>query len=188
MLEYEKKILLTREEFLALKRTLFRTALKTSQTNYYFDSDDLVMNKKGITCRIRVKEGKIETTIKQHTSDGERSDEKMLNTPIGESFKNFWDMGLHFQGSLTTNRHSTYGDRYCQMFLDENIYLEKSDYELEIEYIDGFEHNAVCLLNDIAEILFKEGLIAETEEVLSRVGKGKSKSARFFEWKRTKLE
>ena len=58
VLEYEKKIMLTADEYFSILLLVCRDVPVQTQTNYYFDNDDLSMNKKGITCRIRPKDGK----------------------------------------------------------------------------------------------------------------------------------
>ena len=61
MLEYEKKVMLTKDEYAVLSAQCRGMRVET-QTNYYFDTDDFCMNRKGITCRIRAKNGKYKTT------------------------------------------------------------------------------------------------------------------------------
>ena len=56
MLEHEKKIMLTEDEYLSILMLMCKYAPMQTQTNYYFDNDDLLMNEKGITCRIRAKD------------------------------------------------------------------------------------------------------------------------------------
>ena len=63
MIEYEKKILLTFKEYLAILGTLGKDKRSYSQTNYYFDTENLDMYRKGITYRIRQKGDKTEATV-----------------------------------------------------------------------------------------------------------------------------
>lgn len=53
--EIEKKYLLTKEEFLSFSRDFFKSAKIQEQTNYYFDSLDFSLLKRGMTLRIREK-------------------------------------------------------------------------------------------------------------------------------------
>lgn len=64
-LEYEKKMLLTKAEYAALAER-YRGMPTESQTNRYFDTEDFDMNRRGITCRIRAKNGAYRTTVKNH--------------------------------------------------------------------------------------------------------------------------
>lgn len=64
MLEYEKKVLLTEAEYTCLKKLANDPSLTATQINHYFDTDDFAMNQKGITCRVRLKNGMYQPTIK----------------------------------------------------------------------------------------------------------------------------
>lgn len=66
MFEFEKKVLLTAKEYETIVSKFCENLQSKCQINYYFDTDDLDMNKKGITCRIRLKDGIYTTTVKKH--------------------------------------------------------------------------------------------------------------------------
>ena len=57
MIELEKKLLLTKEEFNSLLLYFGNEKQCVKQVNYYFDTEDLSMNRQGVTCRIRLKNG-----------------------------------------------------------------------------------------------------------------------------------
>lgn len=182
--ELEKKILLTEKEYIALAKNFCNSVPVLRQTNYYFDTANFSMNKNGITCRIRAKDGKFKSTVKRHyigdegyssEIDGEVKDYFDLDT--------FKDMGLILQGSLVTERIVLYKEKFCEAVIDRNTYLGFTDYELEVEYLDGYEKKAIDLLQNIAETLVASGTISDAEDFLKRVGKSKSKSERFFERK-----
>ena len=183
MLEYEKKVLLTKEEYEVLADQCKRMAVET-QTNYYFDTDDFYMNRKGITCRVRVKNGKYKTTIKNHDTQG-------LNCSVEENLyegeelnvKVFGALGMYFQGELITTRTILYKDDCCEIVLDRNTYLGYEDFELEVEYIKECEEMATEFLEKTALFLLAEDLIDSVESFLLRAQKSKSKSERFFERK-----
>lgn len=72
-MEFEKKILLTEEEYQAVLKQRSREGRRHKrehyvQKNHYYDTEDLSMNRQGITCRIREKEGRFTATHKTHTS------------------------------------------------------------------------------------------------------------------------
>ena len=75
MTELEKKILLTEEEYYYLMEhlghdsPLFPKPI-VKQINYYFDTDDLSMNRQNTTCRIRLKDGKYNYSISIMGGDG----------------------------------------------------------------------------------------------------------------------
>lgn len=181
MTEYEKKILISYDEYITLLKIMCKNAAEITQTNYYFDTDDYAMNKQGITYRVREKNGKYQATIKQHdknhiglSTEIDFSEKTELDLDIFSSF------GVSLKGTLVTNRIVLHKDSYCQMVLDSNSYLGEKDYEIEIEYINGHEDRANSLLMNIADVLFITGIIKSKEEIFMRVGKAKNKSERFF--------
>lgn len=182
MLEYEKKIILTESEYLSVVKLMCEYKPIQIQTNYYFDNDDLSMNKQGITCRIRSKDGKYKTTVKKHNVE---HPDCSIEVDLGE--KEEFDsqifnlFGLHNQGELVTYRIVVYEDSACEMVIDKNVYLGHTDFELEVEYCAGNEHKAQSLIVSIAHCLVAAGQLNVTHEFLSRVGQAKSKSQRFFE-------
>lgn len=185
MLEYEKKIMLTEDEYSMLADQCSGMCVET-QTNYYFDTDGLYMNRKGITCRIRAKNGKYKMTVKNHcTEDPSCSIEDHLFESMEYNSQIFDGMGLRLQGELITSRIIMYKDSFCKMVLDRNTYLGYTDFELEIEYSEACEARAVEYLKNVAEYLIAAKLADSAEEYLHRIGKGKSKSERFFERKQS---
>ena len=184
MLEYEKKVLLTSDEYAVLAEQCRDMAVE-SQTNYYFDTADLDMNRKGITCRVRAKNGKYKTTIKNHnTGSLSCSVEEDIYEGSERNFKAFEALGMHLQGELITTRLVLYKDAFCEVVLDRNTYLGCDDFELEVEYAEGCQHEAMAYLKEAAACLVEAGLIDSVESFMLRIGKGKSKSERFFEKKK----
>lgn len=184
MFEYEKKVMLMGDEYTALIMMMCKYAPVVTQTNYYFDTDDFSMNKKGVTCRIRARNGMFKATVKSHCTDKDNcSTEEDICVKREFDPDIFNSMGLHYQGKLVTERIVIYKDSYCEMVLDRNTYLGMTDFELEIEYVDGYEGKALKLLEYTAESLVASRKISNTNKFLIRVGKSKSKSERFFERK-----
>lgn len=183
MLEYEKKVLLTKEEYSALIG-LKDEVLNEEQTNYYFDTNSFDMNRKGITCRIRQKDGIYKATVKHHdTVYSGRSTEEDIYEGSEYNASFFEALGLHIQGELITIRALLFTDPYCEIVLDKNAYLGDMDFEIEVEYAEEYEEKALDYLKDIAAYMASLQLIDSTDAFLHRVGKGKSKSERFFERK-----
>lgn len=154
MREYEKKRLLSEEQYHYIYDFFVKNASGSLQVNYYFDTDDLAMNQKGITCRIRYREGIYKATMKQHMAE-----ETDLSVEIDRSKKKTFDpsvfspLGLRLHGVLVTERFILYRDPFCEMVLDRNMYLGTVDYELEIEYKEGHEMKANTLLESVIDIL-----------------------------------
>jgi uncharacterized protein YjbK len=184
MLEYEKKIMLTANEYHTLAMSnRCKNIPKQLQTNYYFDDDNFTMNKKGITCRIRHKNGKYTACVKNHnTNHCDCSMESNLPEDVKFDPHFFKTLGLQCQGELVTERIVIYKDSDCEIMLDRNVYLGHTDFELEVEYCQDSEQKAQKLIKSIAEYLTVTRHFEESESFLKRIGQGKSKSQRFFEY------
>jgi len=183
MSEYEKKILLSEKEYIyLLKRSNIINQIE--QTNFYFDTDDLLMNSRGITCRIRKKGNQYKAVVKWHIGkNGSCSVEENLYEKDTFDAIGFEKMGLKLQGELLTVRTVIHKDEFCEIVLDKNSYLGYTDFELEIEYDQGHEEKALQHLKSIA-MYFADANITNSEEAfMLRVNRSMSKSKRFFERK-----
>lgn len=179
MREFEKKMMLTKEAYDYLLQSVGQNAHSTYQTNYYFDTDDFNMNKRGITCRIRQKSGCFTATIKNHNVQKlDCSIENDLSVTDYLDLEAFSSFGARLQGDLITERTVLLKDPACEMVLDRNSYLGTVDYELEIEYLLDYEEKATQLLKETIEKLYLNGF-----DIGGDTAKGKSKSERFFERK-----
>lgn len=179
MIETEKKLLLTKDEYDCLFSCFGKDKPIVRQINYYFDTEELSMNKQNITCRIRLKDGKYKGTIKHHAQNSDQSREIEIDVRNGLYDNIFVDMGLKRQGKLTTERCIILKDTVCEVVLDKNDYLGYTDYELEIEYAPGCESYAVSTLKTIADVLIHHN--SSINDVAQRTCNVKSKSKRFFE-------
>lgn len=179
MIEYEKKIMLTADEYAALLLVSDPSASVMNQTNYYFDTEDHAMDRMGITCRIRARNGRFKATIKTHGSASrDCSTEEVLEEKSTFDPTVFRPLDVHCQGALVTERAVLYKDGFCEAVLDRNTYLGFTDYELEIEYLSGNEDKAFGLLYRIANVLKASSANTDPAEFLSRTGMPKSE--RFF--------
>ena len=186
MLEFEKKILLSAAEYRLLLKTFIKKKENASvQINYYYDTNDFKMNGKGITCKVRSKNDNLEATVKSRCGKGsDCSVEVPVVIDDKLNVESFEIMGLQLQGGLITNRHEIYNDGICNAVLDCNYYLGHVDYELEIEYIKGNEEKSVRLLKEMAKVLLYGKLIVSIESFCRRANASKSKSERFFNFKK----
>lgn len=188
MIELEKKLLLTREEYNYLLNHLGQDKPTVKQVNYYFDTDDLSMNRQNITCRIRLKDGKYTATIKQHTTNSEHSTETNMTVRNGVHDNIFADMGLSLQGDLTTERCIILKDSTCEVVLDRNDYLGYTDYELEIEYSSQGKQVANMLFKTLVDKLMENNSDLTLKDITGRTENTPCKSKRFFErWKKNDL-
>ena len=180
MIELEKKILLSEEEYFCLLDYFCKDSEPIIQTNYYFDNDVLSLNLQNITCRIRFKDGKYSGTIKRHVPSSDNSFEKEISVRNGIWDNDFIDMGLQLQGELVTERTVAIQNDIIEMVLDKNEYLGCVDYELEIEYKYEREDIAMNILENVWEIL-NSLKYKHISGLKSRILNAKSKSKRFFE-------
>ena len=95
----------------------------------------------------------------------------------------FRNLGLDFQGALTTQRVIWLKTESLTVVLDHNLYLGHSDYELEVEYAIGCEAEADAFIKGLAKILHTFGVCDNPDEFCLRSLFQKSKSNRFFQRK-----
>ena len=148
-IEIEAKALVSQDDYRKLSK-LFPSSPRYTQTNYYIDSDDRILNKEGIALRIREKDGNYELTLKTPLSQGLLE----KNTPITKAqFEEFRDHNVFPKGdlvrfltmldidintlkiltSLTTDRIDVEYEGGL-LSIDRNTYSGKTDYEIEFEY------------------------------------------------------
>ena len=152
MIEFEIKAMLSASEFVFLKTKRFHMGKVSLQKNYYYDTDSFELDKQGITCRIREKDGSFTATIKDHQSHG-CSIETSRPAKDAQDASFFEGMGLSEQGKLTTIRTTC---KTCDGFvaaLDENRYLGTADYELEYEYNPDMQTELVQEIYELSKDL-----------------------------------
>lgn len=116
------------------------------QTNYYFDTDDLGLNKKHKVLRIRQKgENHYKVTLKKQSGKGAFESHviltkekalEMIDKGFNTSeFFNDIDEFVEFRASLDNYRVSTYFEGGT-LFFDKSTYRDITDYEIEYEVND----------------------------------------------------
>ena len=189
MTEYEKKFMLTKDEYDYLIEKLGYESPNNKkpiihQINYYFDTDDLCMNRQNITCRVRWKNDKYKATMKRHSRTSEHSTETEMEIHDGLNKNAFTDMGLSLQGALSTDRCVIIKSANCEAVLDKNEYLGYVDHELEIEYAAGHEEEAQAVFYILRDMLIQRRFLLACKEGLRKESLVPSKSTRFFERKK----
>ena len=170
MLEYEKKLIITQREYENIV-TEYLPSKTIRQTNYYYDTENLSLNRAGITFRIREIEDVLTVTVKRHRiNDKECSDE--ISYPVLEITHsiNFEDKKLKLMGVLVSERSILLHNGNLECTVDKNIYLGQVDYELEIEFLPEKAIEAEILYRNITKKINKND-----------VDIPKTKSERFFE-------
>ena len=186
MTELEKKLLLTKDEYEYLLEVFERyyplnKDQPEKQINYYFDTDDLEMTRKNITCRVRFKNGIYEGTMKQHFPETDRSTEKTIELYLDLERNEFTDMGLSLFGYMETERRIVMETSGCTVVLDKNKYLDTVDYELEIEYNLENEIDAYTIFQGVVSEIMRRRWLKEYREMYIQSKLTKSKSSRFFD-------
>ncbi len=142
--EIEYKFLVSKEDFnrfLSYFDTQGNSAVRKIQINYYYDTDDNMLNKNDVTVRVRLEQDKLKCQIKKHTNTSMAlffSDEycgclerlpKVLRVE-----------GIHeellLKGSLVTERREIKFGICGKLCFDINMYLGVIDYEIEIEHTE----------------------------------------------------
>lgn len=180
MIETEKKILLTQQEYDFLLDAVYPGLHPVRQTNYYYDTESFSLNAYRITCRIRRKGDRLCATVKYHSGDrtAEESVENSFSIEVVPPVLVYQEKDLMLYGSMETERRLS-TDSGLRICIDRNTYLGMTDYELEIEYEEGHEQAAARALRRIAGAMTRERLIPDPESFILRIPV--SKSERFFE-------
>lgn len=169
--EREYKFLVSEEQFLNVKNHFSKQiATNKIHTNYYYDTKDNYFNSIKHTIRIRQIEDKLKLQLKNHKKyiDGYCfSEEKTIEiNDIPITLNNeFLNVDVCLKGSLITVRDKFSFGKNSIVCFDENYYLGKCDFEVEIE----FSQDDFVLVN---EFIDKFGL---------QIKESMSKSERFFE-------
>ena len=145
MIENEFKLMLNGQQF-ELLRGMFAWNAVIEQTNHYFDTDDLLLFKNHITCRVREINGEFFLQMKLPTEKSHSRIElgKSLGNTLpeslsGEMLAELWPQrqfpDVKLLGALHTTRYAKdFGG--MELDLDKSDYFGNTDYEAEIEFTD----------------------------------------------------
>lgn len=133
------------------------------QTNYYFDTDDLSLNKDHIVLRIRQKgQNHFKVTMKKQSGTGafeshvvitkDKAKEMIQNGFEVTEFFSEIDKFVTFKASLDNHRVSTYFEGGT-LFFDRSTYGDVVDYEIEYE-VNNYDEGKVIFDN----FLNKQGI------------------------------
>ncbi len=175
MIEREFKAMLSKEEYGKLL-SLYEWDRVILQTNHYYDTPDLLLSKRHITCRVRVIEG--ESFLQLKLPAGADYERVELERNIGGSVPDVISGELQNElakeyradlpevrrlGALTTERRVKRLDG-AEIDLDKSSYFSKTDYELEIEFTD--ESTARSLFEEIKNYA---GIVAAGDICIGKV-------------------
>lgn len=184
-LEIEAKVLVSKDEFFHLLKTLnldFSFAIK--QTNYYFDTTDFKLSQNNYALRIREKKGEYEVTLKSTALEGVletsysispsefkllKDNAKLFNSSVIQILKKIdvFASELNYIGYLETFRLEMESDDSLLCF-DENYFNGNVDYEIECE-----SNSLLNAQNTLKKLLKKDIIefnqISKTERTFERI-------------------
>lgn len=184
MIEKEMKIPLKAVEYYTLRLQKNPYTHPIMQRNYYLDTNDYAMNKLGITCRIREKNGRYTSEVKVHDRQNTNCSIEINGKPkLIPDMSIFGGLNIRVQGCMETERIILSSLDGCEVALDKNTYLGITDYELEIEYTEDKKRYANNMLQTLASCISAELKDSFDRDFIKRINKSNSKSARFFKRK-----
>ncbi len=159
MIEKEIKAIITEEQYKAIS-TLYPWGSTKPQINHYYTDENGELKKQGITFRIRTIDEKHIVQVKKHlnresvlqiSEEKEFPIDSLPDSFSSDEIKGMTDLAVAVNhiGDLTTLR-SSYS--YCEgveICLDKNSFLDRVDYEIEIEYTSSIPDS---LLNELLQI------------------------------------
>ncbi|MBO4864021.1 MAG: CYTH domain-containing protein [Eubacterium sp.] len=157
--EKEIKILLNKEEYEKVN-DLFEWSKDYIQITHYYGSDINIKSKNN-TYRVREKNGKIKIQVKIPKSyDGslhvkmeyEREISDIPEVLTKEELSNITGISIledkMYIGKLVTRRKECIKYENVEICLDKNEYLNKTDYEIEIEFKGGYPWSIISILEN----------------------------------------
>ena len=183
MIEYEFKRILSREQYEFLIMTQKKDcpeAKRGLQINHYYDTDDLELNKCGITVRIRHTAKGLKGTVKRHAKgeDFNKSEEMNFYVKQNESIPKsleYDERMIEYKGLLVTDRITIPLDDGIMLMLDCNYFFGMLDYEMELEYESDKQETAIKYMENF------DGMLSAIQGSFdSKAKAGISKSQRFF--------
>lgn len=173
MVENEFKLLLTEQQYNVIK-AMFAWDRMVKQTNFYFDTAELSLNRAHITCRVRRIDE--EHFLQMKLPNGAAFSRIELEKPLGRELPQSLSASelnelsgrsdmpdVKLIGELFTRRFvKDFGG--AEVDLDKSSYFGKTDHELEIEFTD--EAAARAVLGVICE---KAGIVPSGDVCLGKV-------------------
>lgn len=176
MTENEYKALINKDQYYRLcsvmKKENGYDCRDVLQKNYYYDTYTLKYDRRNITIRIRDKIGRLEGCIKTHNAvNGTKNIETRFQVEtVPDSFY-YKDDLVYQHGASETLRKEILLSPEIEVDIDKTVYLDKTDYEVEVEFKEGADVEAKKVFELICDFVNCQ---KEEESV-------KNKSQRFFE-------
>lgn len=155
-LEIEFKTFISKDQYENLLEKFNLNNKIFKQTNYYFDDSNFSLLKDKIVLRIRKKEQYKLTKKEKGESGNNESSLYLTDSEAQNMIAQGFDASIiginkqvQTQYHLTTYRAKT---PYlgCMLFLDKSVYLDKTDYEIELE-VDNYDDGLKIFLDFLKE-------------------------------------
>ena len=155
--EKEIKVLLSLDEYNKLGE-LFNWSKDYYQVNHYYGKESMIDSDMN-TYRVREKNGKIKIQVKipekkegslhvkkEYEKEIEAVPEKIRKEELTEITGIRFDEDKEYIGKLTTHRKECLDYENVEICLDKNDYLNRTDYEIEIEFRGEYPEEITSLL------------------------------------------
>lgn len=150
MLEKEYKYLISEEIYKELREKFSESKQRVIKNEYLLDTEG-ILEKNHVTVRVREEDSRKFFQIKQHIQSEKKfekltlreeysreiTDEKITTEEIKEEIKTFAQLNIkdiYSAGMLKTIRNQTDLGNKSVLCMDKNLYLDITDYEVEIEF------------------------------------------------------
>lgn len=166
MLEIEYKALIDKDTYEKIKAHYTWDYIKEQINYYYFDSAG-ELSRRHIMVRVREKDDKYKVQVKAHKNPGEAlqicEETEFPITSLPETissedalrYTGIKTGELSLLGNLITLRHSLMRYENVEICLDRSEYLDRIDYEIEVEYTGEFPPELMDELKELG-VEFKE--------------------------------
>lgn len=179
MLETEYKCIIDEETYNKIENAYAWNWVKEQTNNYYFD-EALELSKRRIMVRVREKDGAYKVQVKLHKNSDSPlhiceetefdidSAPQVIDAVQAKRFTGIDTGRLLKSGILRTLRHSLMWNDTTEICLDKNTYLDRTDYEIEVEYTDGMPDGLVEELKALG-VEFTESAVGKYTRFMRRL-------------------
>lgn len=179
MLETEYKCIIDEGTYKTIENAYHWDWVKEQTNNYYFD-ESLELSRRRIMVRIREKDGIYKVQVKLHKNSDSPlhiceenefdtdSAPQVIDAVQAKKFTGIDTGRLLKSGTLKTLRHSLMWNDTTEICLDKNTYLDRTDYEIEVEYTNGMPKELVYDLKSLG-VDFTENAVGKYTRFMKRL-------------------
>lgn len=177
---FNMTFLITRQEYNCLMNCFSSASANSEIEMYYYDTDDLYLHRKNVTCNIRYANDIFYANIKRHGIPCAGIEEQPLQITHAPEIFPFSDFPISCRGIMRIKQNIHSPDTDVRIILEKNKYLNQTDYDVTIEYGPKKRPQCKAIVVAIANHLAKQE-ICTIEDFIKRAEKEDSKPRRFFE-------